>query len=166
MTVFNHHCDPRGNTMTSVKKSCLLIAIGGALLAAGCRDNPKDTSTKNAIAVYSDSDGLYSETVALRPDGTYVQSEKQQSHAVPPGPQTLPLPLGGGGHTGTWRLLDGPGGKPLPLPTTAAALPRGAVVELHKAMPFGLTWENQPPALLQTDRTIPASAFSLLRQAP
>ena len=158
--------------MHPMKTSRVCLALAAALtltyLSAGCRDtkSANDTSTKNAIAIYSDSDGLYSETVALRPDGTYVQSEKQQSHAVPPGPQTLPLPLGGGGHTGTWRLLDGPGGKPLPLPTTAAALPRGAVVELHKAMPFGLTWENQPPALLQTDRTIPASAFSLLRQAP
>lgn len=68
--------------------------------------------------------------------------------------------------SGARRLLDGPGGKPLPLPATAEALPRGAVVELHKALPFGPTWNNRPPQTLEGDRTIPAGEFSIQHRAP
>lgn len=134
-----------------------LLALGGALLLTGCRD----MSAKNAVAVYAA--GPYSERIALRPDGRYVQTETQRgvprlpgTQAIPPKPPPMTFQ-----QTGAWRLLDGPHGKPLPLPTSPAALPSGAVVELKAALPFGLTWENRPPSGLQADRVIPAAEFEI-----
>ncbi len=156
--------------MLTGRRSCLLAAVGGVFLSGGCRQ--QDTNTENAVAVYSYSAGPYSETVTLRPDGKYVQSETQRGGDSALGPQesTSSLPLKTPSMTfkqsGAWRLLDGPGGRPLPRTHLAQCPPPGAVVELHKAMPFGPTWENRPPGLIQSDRTIPAGEFSLQHQVP
>ncbi len=155
--------------MPTLPKSCLLAALGGVLLLTGCQDKNAPDAIKDGIAAYSYSDGSYSETVTLRANGQYVQSEKASSHPLNPvsGPQggVYNLPGQTFKATGTWRLLDKPGGKPLPLPASAEALPRGAVVELLKAMPFGLTYEGRSPIGLKEDRIIPAGEFKVLSQA-
>lgn len=151
--------------MLTSTKPCLLAALGGVLLLTGCQN----TGTKDAVATYSYSDGSYSETVTLRANGQYVQSEKASSLPLNPVPGSQGKIYNFPGRTfkttGTWRLLDKQGGKPLPLPTSAEALPRGAVVELLKAMPFGLTYENRSPIGLKEDRVILVGAFKVLSQA-
>ncbi len=155
--------------MPTLTKSCLLAALGGALLLTGCQDNNAPTAVKDGIATYSYSDGLYSETVTLRANGQYVQSEKASSRPLNPvsGPQggIYNFPGRTFKTTGAWRLLDRPGGKPLSLPVSAETLPRGAVVELLKAMPFGLTYENRSPIGLKEDRVISVGEFKVLSQA-
>lgn len=134
--------------MTQPRFSSLLLSLSGMLLFCGCQDtNPKD-----AIASYSYSAGDYSETVALRPDGKYLQTETQQASQTYPTPLTLK-------QTGTWRLLDKPDGTPLALPTLATSLPKDAIVEIKAAFPFGQTFENEAPFLNHADRVIPAKAF-------
>lgn len=155
--------------MLTSTKSCLLAALGSALLLTGCQNTGTTSAVKDGIAAYSYSDGSYSETVMLRANGQYVQSEKASSRPLNPvsGPQggIYNFPGRTFKTTGTWRLLDKQGGKPLPLPTSAEALPRGAVVELLKAMPFGLTYENRSPIGLEEDRVISVGEFKVLFQA-
>lgn len=155
--------------MPTLTNSCLLAVLGGALLLAGCRNTGTTSAVKDGIAAYSYFDGSYSETVTLRSNGQYVQSEKTPSRPVNPVPdpqgRSYNLPGQAFKITGAWRLLDGPGGKPLPLPASAEALPQGAVIELLKAMPFGLTYEGRSPIGLKEDRIIPAGEFKVLSQA-
>ncbi len=134
--------------MTQPRFSSLLLSLSGILLFCGCQD----TNAKDAIASYSYSAGDYSETVALRPDGKYLQTETQQASQTSPTPLTLK-------QTGTWRLLDKPDGTPLALPTLATSLPKDAIVEIKAAFPFGQTFENQSPFSHQINRTIPANEF-------
>lgn len=128
----------------------LLLGIGGVLLFCGCRD----MGGKDAVASYSYSAGAYSETVALRPNGKYLQTETQKPSQDSVSPLTFK-------QTGTWLLLDRSGGTPLPLPASVSDLPKSAVVEIKSAFPFGQTFENQSPFSLVADRIIPASEFSI-----
>lgn len=138
--------------MIGIRRAPVLLVVCGSLLFCGCQN----TSTKDAIASYSYAAGAFSETVALRPGGRYVQTETQKAAQSSISPMTLK-------QTGTWRLLDRPDGHPLPLPASASGLPKDAVVELKSAYPFGQTFENQPPFSHLTDRTIPASEFDVKR---
>jgi len=131
--------------MVQLKLTPVLLGLGSIFLFCGCQDTNKKNDAKDAVAFYSYSAGPYSETVALRPNGQYVQTE---------------IAFLKGQQAGVWRLLDKPGGSPMALPASASALPKDAVVELKRAMPFGLIWENQPPHG-DVDRTIPASEFSI-----
>ncbi len=155
--------------MLTSTKSLLLAALGSALLLTGCQDKNAPSAVKDGIATYSYSDGLYSETVTLRANGQYVQSEKASSRPLNPVSGTQGGIYNFPGQTfkttGTWRLLDKQGGKPLPLPASAEALPHGAVVELLKAMPFGLTYESRSPMTLQENRVLLAGEFKVLSQA-
>lgn len=126
------------------------LALGGALLLGGCRTPATANAAPDAVALYSYTDGAYAETVSLRPNGQYVQTEN------PAGPHLR----GTARNTGAWRLLSKPGGAPIPLPAAAALLPSNAVVELKGAFPYGVLYENNR-LLSPRDRTIPAREFAL-----
>lgn len=126
------------------------LALGGALLLGGCRTPTATTTAPDAVALYSYTDSVYAETVALRPNGQYLQTENPAA----PGLRGIAR------NTGAWRLLSRPGGVPLPLPATVALLPPDAVVELKAALPYGVLYENRPQ-YGPRDRTIPAREFTL-----
>lgn len=149
----------------------LLLALPAAPLLPGCKSVPQYHTPADALAVYSYTDHVLQELVALRPGGEYVQAigdapRNPASSATRPRaplPNTVPHVFRAGyAHTGTWRLLDKPGGRPLALsavfPSPPAALPPTAVIELHQALPFGLVWENQPQNGLY-DETLPVAEF-------
>lgn len=126
------------------------LALGGALLLGGCRTPATANAAPDAVALYSYTDGAYAETVALRPNGQYLQTEN------PAGPHLRGIAR----NAGAWLLLSKPGGVPISLPAAAALLPPDAVVELKAALPYGVLYENHR-LLGPRDRTIPAREFTL-----
>jgi hypothetical protein len=126
------------------------LALGGALLLGGCRTPTTTDAAPDAVALYSYNDGAYAETVTLRPNGQYGQTENPAAPGI----------RGIARNTGAWRLLSKPGGAPIALPATAALLPPSAVVELKTALPYDVLYENRPQ-FGPKDRTIPAREFTL-----
>ena len=144
----------------------LLTVSGLSATASAYAGRPK-----TVVAVYTQADSGFSETVTLYADGKYQQEEKEKDARPARGPSlhdllfpapVIPVSLREPKRVGAWRVLDRPGGAllPLNLPLKAGAgLPAGAVVELKGAMPFGLTWDNRLPYALSGDRTVPAASF-------
>jgi hypothetical protein len=122
---------------------------------------------KVIVAVFSQSDAQFSETITLYADGSYQQAEtEKKTHLYGPHSSQIPLPsdpdplgvFGNGKRSGAWRVLDKENGQPLVF-KTLAALPKDAVVTLTGVMPFGITWERQPPFQSHGTRTLPAGDF-------
>lgn len=125
---------------------------------------------RNVVAVYSQADTSFSETITLYSDGKYQQSETQREANTAPRPSlhtllfpepTLPVSLREPKRNGTWRVLDKANGSLISL-RAGGGLPPNAVVELQGAMPFGLTWDNRLPFSLRGDRTLPSSSFQVM----
>lgn len=153
----------------------LKLAAGTlAVLSLGAVLSAQADPPKTIVAVFSEEDAQFAETITLYADGMYQQAETEKKATLyrpypvlgplPASPVLLPLtpdllkrqrdPK----RTGTWRVLDKEGRQPLAF-KTLASLPKDAVIEVKGAMPFGLTWERQRPYLLRSDRTLPASDF-------
>ncbi len=150
------------------------IAATAALLCLGAAIPAHAGPPKTTVAVFSEEDAQFAETITLYSDGKYQQAETEKKETLyrpypvlgplPASPVLLPLtpdllkrqrdPK----RTGTWRVLDKEGRQPLAF-KTLANLPKDAVIEVKEAMPFGLTWERQRPYLLHSDRTLPAGNF-------
>ncbi len=147
--------------MASAKSLPVLLGLSGIVLFCGCQNKTTTEDPKNAIAFYSYSAGPYSETVTLWPSGKYFQTLTRKAYKpyTTTGGGQAYVPAATGKQTGIWGLLDKSGGKPLPLPASASALPSTAVVEIKHALPFGLVFENQPA--YAADRTIMVSEFHI-----
>ncbi len=139
-----------------------LLALSGLAAAPGVRAGRPPA----VVAVFSQADFSFSETVTLYADGKYRQSETQREVKPPRrsllqnllhSDVVLPASLREPKRSGTWRVLD-KGGAPVPL-KAGAVLPPDAVVELKGAMPFGMTWDNRLPYGLSGDRTVPTGSF-------
>jgi hypothetical protein len=145
----------------------ILLGLSGVFLFCGCQNKDIKEDPKNAVAFYAYSAGPYSETVTLWPSGKYLQTLTQKAYKpyLPDGQVNIIPGMAKQStvkRTGTWHLLDKLGGTLLALPASASALPKNAVVEIKRALPFGLTYENQ--SVFQVDRTIPISEFSIKKQ--
>jgi len=158
-------------------KNLTLPAVGALALALlGAAPSASAGRPKVVVGVYTQSDAWFSETVTLYGDGKYRQEEKPKGekggvrpargfslHDIFCPDLALPASFREPKREGAWRVLDGPGGAPVLLKPAAfragAGLPPGAVVELRRAMPFGLTWDNQSPYGLSGDRAVAAGAF-------
>ncbi len=109
---------------------------------------------KTIVAVFSEEDAQFAETITLYSDGKYQQAETDKNTKLyhtysnqHPFPQDVPpvfreelppLLLGGSKRTGTWRVLDKEAGQPIAF-KTLASLPKDAVIEVKGAMQFGVT---------------------------
>ena len=161
--------------IVSVAAAATLLGLSAVLSAQA--DPPK-----TVVAVFSQEDPQFAETITLYADGQYQQAETEKKASLcrsfsVPSPYSVPSPLPASPvllplpsdllkrerdpkRTGTWRVLD-KGGQTVAF-KTLASLPKDAVIEVKDALPFGLTWERQRPYFLHSDRTLPAGAF----QAP
>ena len=126
---------------------------------------PKETAKK--IAVFSQKEAAFSETITLYADGKYKQTEKQtadkpyhvSSSRIPTAPTgSFPDPFSDFSRGGAWHLLDKEGGSEI-IYKPGAKLPDTAVIALRGAMPFGFVWENHSPLFLHGDRSLPAKLF-------
>ncbi len=147
--------------MANTKFLPVLLVLSGIVMVGGCQNKTATEDPKTAIAFYSYSAGPYSETVTLWPSGKYLQTLTRRAYKpyTTTGGGQAYVPAATGKQTGVWGLLDKSGGKPLPLPVSASALPLTAVVEIKHAFPFGLVFENQPA--YATNRTILVSEFHI-----
>lgn len=150
--------------MVNTKFLPVLLGLSGIVMVGGCQNKTTTEDPKTALAFYSYAAGPYAETVTLWASGKYLQTYTTQPHQpYLPDRQIIYIPLPQKEitvkQTGTWQMLDRPGGKPLPLPASASALPSTAVVEIKHALPFGLVFENQPT--YATNRTIMVSEFHI-----
>jgi len=153
------------------------VLAAGALAASvlGAAPSASAGRPKVVVAVYTQSDADFSETITLYGDGKYRQEEKPKDEPkdaglrhglslrdflLPGPPPVLPAALREPKREGAWRALDKPGGA-LVLLKAGSALPPGAVIEMKGAMPFGLTWDNRLPYALFGDRTVAAGAFKV-----
>ncbi len=142
----------------------VFLSLGAALSAqAG--------TPKTIVAVFSEDDPQFAETITLYADGKYQQAEtEKKTNLYRPNSvhgYGLPAPAGPDifhdlKRKGTWRVLD-KGGQPIAF-KTLASLPKDAVIEVKGAMPFGITWERQLPYFSHGDRTLSASSFQAAPQ--
>ena len=161
-------------------RKCIPLAI---LAFYGLSIAAQADAPKAVVAVFSQKDPAFSETITLYADGSYQQSELQlqaKPYRIAPvhppiasGPVVFPdgSILAGDWRNykrgGAWRLLDKEGGLPIAF-KPGTSVPVSAVVELKSAMPFGFTWDNQLPYNLHGDRVLPANEFqfAVLPAAP
>ena len=153
------------------------VLAAGALAASvlGAAPSASAGRPKVVVAIFTQSDFDFSETITLYGDGKYRQEEKQKEEPKDAGSRhgfslrdlflpdlspALPASLREPKREGTWRTLDKVGGTPVLL-KAGSALPPGAVVEMKGAMPFGLTWDNRLPYTLFGDRAVAAGAFKV-----
>ncbi len=150
-------------------KQTLVLAAAAALLGLGTASFVHADPPKTIVAVFSENDPQFAETITLYAGGKYQQAETEKKtslynpdsvHGYGLPPLAMPNLINSLKRTGTWRVLD-KGGQPVAF-KTLASLPKDAVIEVEGAMPFGITWERQQPFLLHGDRALPASDF----QAP
>ena len=151
-------------------RKCIPVAV---LAFCGLTTAAQADAPKAVIAIFSQKDPAFSETVTLYADGSYQQAELQLQ-AKPYRTASLPAPAPSGPFVfpdgsvlagnwrnykrgGAWHLLD-KGGLPIAF-KPGTAVPMSAVVELKSAMPFGFTWDNQLPYNLHGDRVLPANEF-------
>ncbi len=138
-----------------------------ALLLSGSACLPAQAAPpRSIVAVFSEEDAQFAETITLYADGSYQQVETEKktslygrhSVSIPLPGETAPSIFGTLKRSGAWRVLDKEGGQPLVF-KTLTALPKDTVIEVKGAMPFGVTWERQPPFQFHGTRTLPASQF-------
>lgn len=144
----------------------LAVSSFGAALAA------QASPPKITVALFSEEDTQFAETITLYSDGKYQQAETEketrlygQNSMHDLGfPAILNL-FDNLKRNGTWHVLDKEGGQPITF-KTLASLPKDAVIEVKGAMPFGITWERQYPYQSHGDRTLPASSFQAALPVP
>ena len=128
---------------------------------------------KIVVAVFSEEDTQFAETITLYSDGKYQQAETEKEASLY-GRKSIPglgLPaipnilFNDLKRNGTWRVLDKEGGQLIAF-KTLANLPKDAVIEVKGAMPFGITWERQYPYQSHGDRTLPAASFQAAPPPP
>lgn len=143
-----------------------ILGIGACLPAAA--GPPKDK-----LAVFTQTDPGFTETITLYTDGRYKQEETQSETASYRlgsihGP-AVPMPafpgLWGSSRDGAWHLLNKEGGVPVAY-KPGDSFPRTAVIELKSAMPFGFVWDNQSPFPMHGDRYLEADLFQLTKLIP
>lgn len=156
------------NTITGV-----LIAYAFSATPCAYADKPR-----SAVALFTQKDYAFSETITLYSDGKYQQAETHREgtpwevkhpsgsifHRIFFPEPSLPVHLTEPKRGGTWRVLDKEGGTPIAL-KAGSGLPLNAVVELKGAMPFGVTWENRSPYSSRDDRTLPTASFQVPQAA-
>lgn len=138
-----------------------ILGINASLPASA--DPPKDK-----LAVFTQKDPGFIETVTLYTDGRYQQEETQSEdapyrlgslHGPAFSMPALPF-LWGGSRGGGWLILDKEGGAPI-LYKPGEKFPETAVIELKSAMPFGFVWDNQLPFPMHGDRYLEAGLFQM-----
>jgi len=149
-----------------------LAAVALALFSFGTVIAAQAGPAKTIVAVFSEEDTQFAETITLYSDGRYQQAETEKKKSLyrPNSIHGLGLPgvpnlLNDLKRNGTWRVLDKEGGQPIVF-KTLASLPKDAVIEVKGAMPFGITWEHQSPYFSHGNRTLPASSFQATPPAP
>ncbi len=147
-------------------RRCLFAALAALSFFAACLPAPADPP-KDKLAVFTQKDPGFAETITLFADGRYEQTETESAKPLyragtrhaPAAPDTgIVLP-----RKFTWRLLD-KGGAPLAW-KPGNPFPAAAVVELKDAMPFGFVWENQSPFGMHGTRRLDAALFTLAKPA-
>ena len=146
-----------------------LVALSSGIAISAHADQPK-----TIIAIFSQKDSVFSETIILYANGKYQQSETQKRTELyrpysvhgpcfpnPAPPYSLQNPK----REGTWRILDKAGGLPVAI-KMGDGFPENMVVELKGAMPFGMTWDNVLPYTSHGDRVLPTASFQAAPPAP
>ena len=151
----------------SFRKNTVTLAAGALAIFSAGTASAQAAPPRTIVAVLSQEDAGFSETITLYSDGKYQQAETQKKtdfyrgyslHGTVFGSPVFPVALLQPKKEGAWQVLDRDGGQPIAF-KTRAALSKEAVVTLKGAMPFGMVWDNQFPYQFSGTRTLPVSSF-------